>query len=61
MLRAHTVKGRVGKLIHSELVNRNWVVGDLAEALGLPRKSTTPYGWLAGRGVPTRRDAAQAG
>ena len=53
MLRAHTVKGRVGKLIHSELVNRNWVVGDLAEALGLPRKSTTPYGWLAGRGVPT--------
>lgn len=53
MLRARTVKGRLGNLIQTELVNRKWVVGDLSEALGLPRKSTTPYGWLAGRGVPT--------
>jgi transcriptional regulator with XRE-family HTH domain len=52
MLRTHTVKGRLGNLIQTELTNRKWVVGDLAEALGLPRKSTTPYGWLAGRSAP---------
>jgi hypothetical protein len=36
------------KVLRTEMASRGWSVGDLAEALGLPRKSTTPYGWLAG-------------
>jgi hypothetical protein len=40
------------KTLRTEMTNRGWSVGDLSEALGLPRKSTTPYGWLSGNSLP---------
>jgi transcriptional regulator with XRE-family HTH domain len=44
--------GHIVVFLRNQMAKRQWSIQNLAEALGLPRNSTSPYPWIKGTSAP---------